>query len=741
MRRRGFSGRFPASRVASAGALVALLALSRNALAYIDPGTTQALWTSLGPLIGILAGCLGILFFPLRLLWQRLRAARQHHPDATRRLLISTGVLAAAAAATGGWYWVWRLISGSEATVTATTDPVKPRKYDRVVVLGIDGLDPNLLESWMDQGKLPNFDRLRKSGLFSRLATAVPPESPVAWMSAATGVNPGRHGIYDFIGRDPKTYLPELSILKVRAKGPMGLSGSEYAPPSDATPFWATLSERGIRTHVIRWPVTFPPREVNGVLLSGLGAPDVTGALGTYSFITTAPLAPNDKAPERVIQVEWTGDVIETALPGPQVAGLTGAKRSHLPMRLTRNGNGGLDVQFGKSGSLTLRVGEWSGWFPIQFPAGFSKKCPAMVRLYLTSLEPDLNLYISPLEIDPASPSVDITWPASFSKELAGEMGRFATLGLPEDTQAARHGRIPMQALLISCEDITTEREAMLRRELKGFDSGLLAIVFDTSDRIQHMFRAAGNPNHPAHTREFAQAFGGVIEAHYRRMDAALGTILDAVGDDTAVFVLSDHGFADFARAAHLNTWLFQHGFLALKEDAAEGEPLLKNVDWSRTKAYAVGFCGLYVNLRGRESKGIVVPGDERRKLIEELSRGLRDWRDEPTGEPVVRNTYVAEEIYHGERLADAPDLVLGYYPGYRGSWQTALGAAPAGAPVVPNDDLWSGDHLVDAPCVPGIFLTNLPLAAPNPRLIDLAPTVLKTFGIDEPGMDGQPLL
>jgi predicted AlkP superfamily phosphohydrolase/phosphomutase len=190
----------------------------------------------------------------------------------------------------------------------------------------------------------------------------------------------------------------------------------------------------------------------------------------------------------------------------------------------------------------------------------------------------------------------------------------------------------------------------------------------------------------------------------------------------------------------HLNTWLIRKGFLTLKEGATEGEPLLKNVDWSRTKAYAVGFCSLYANLQGRESQGTVAPGEERRKLLDELSRALRDWRDAANGEPVVRNAYVAEEIYHGEHLDESPDLVLGYYPGYRGSWQTALGAAPPGEPVVVNDDLWSGDHLVDAPCVPGIFLSNINCPASNPRLIDIAPTVLKAFGVDQMDMDGQAL-
>lgn len=686
-------------------------AFSRPAFAYIDPGTTQAIWSGLAPILGMLMACLGLMILPLRLLWGKISGSKLRKIC----LLMIIGLLFIGTAIVG-WFWLF----DSEDTVAASPVPAKIYTFQRVIVLGIDGLDPNLLERWMDEGKLPNFNRLRKGGTFARLGTTIPPESPVAWMSAATGLNPGRHGIYDFIGRDPKTYLPELSILKLKRTA---FSGSEYQTPSDAKALWTILSERGIKTRVIRWPVTFPPREVNGVLLSGLGTPDVTGALGTYSFITTASISPGDKAPERVIQVEWDGNFIETALPGPQVAGITGPKRSHLPMRLTKSSDGSLEISLGKSGSLVLKQGEWSEWFPLQFPAGIGKKCPTMVRLHLTSLEPELQLYVSPLQIDPSSAATDITWPAEFAKDIAGEIGRFATLGLPEDTQAARHGRIPMQAFLESCNDITVEREAMLRRELNAFDSGLLAIVFDTSDRIQHMFRKDE----------------ATVEAHYRRMDANLGLVLQTADENTAVFVMSDHGFSDFNRAVHLNSWLVQNGFLALKNGANEGEPLLKNVDWARTKTYAVGFCSLYVNLKDRESQGIINPGKERKAILDELTRALRDWRDS-NGEAVVRNTYISDEIYHGEHMAEAPDIVLGYYPGYRGSWQTALGAAPAGETVVPNDDLWIGDHLVDAPCVPGIFLSNLPCSTTTPRLIDVAPTVLKAFGNGENDMDGTAL-
>ena len=615
--------------------------------------------------------------------------------------------------------------------------------FKRVVVLGMDGLDPGILEGMMAAGKLPHFAKLRDEGTFARLQTSIPPESPVAWLSAATGANPGRHGVFDFIGRDPETYLPDLSILRLEQSGGFRLLSAKYVPVSKSKAFWDILSENGIATSVIRWPVTFPPEAVNGRLLAGLGTPDITGTLGHYTFYTTAPMTPKDKAPDRVVTISWNSDTINTRLAGPQVASFTGSKTSSVQVRIERTKDGrSLMISLGKATPFRLKMGEWSDWIGIEFPAGLSRNCPAMVRMYLTSVHPELALYVSPLHIDPMKPAFPLTHPADFSRRLAETIGPFHTLGLPEDTQAARHGRIPVEVFLEQCDQITKEREKMLEGALARLQSGLLAIVFDTSDRIQHMFWAARDPSHPGHTAELKQKYGEVIADHYRRMDAVLRRTAEAVGKETAIFVMSDHGFASFKRAAHLNTWLVQSGFMTLDDDSnGEGAPLLKSVDWQRTRVYAVGFCSLYVNLKGREGEGIVTRGQERRELIEELTQALKSWKDPATGDPVVRNVYVAEEVFQGGHLKNAPDLVVGYYPGHRASWQTAVGAAPAGEPIVDNDDLWSGDHLVDAPCVPGIFLSNIPCKVQNPRLIDIAPTVLQALGIaPDAEMDGRAL-
>lgn len=726
--------------VAGGGTILLTFAVfSRDALAYIDPGTSQVIWTTLAPVIGVLLGCVVILLTPVRIVWRHLRSGWKR----CSRLAKLAAITITIGAVVSVVFVVSWLVSRGDEVDTMSSGGVGALNWKRAIVLGMDGLDPNLLERMMDAGKLPNFSRLRKEGTFARLQTSTPPESPVAWLCAATGVNPGRHGVFDFIGRDPKRYLPELTVIRPNQKGAFALRAERFVPVTSRPAFWDMLSENGIKVSVIRWPMTFPARPVNGRLLSGLGTPDVAGTLGCYHFYTTAPIGPDDKAPERATAVRWGGNVINTDLPGPRILALTGGKTSTAPLRIERSTDAGsVTIRIGEADPVSLRTGEWSEWVQVRFPGGLSRDCPAAVKMYLTSLEPELALYVTPPQIDPRDPAFPIGHPEDFPKKLAERIGPYYTLGIPEDTQAVRHGRIPLAAFLEQCDQVTRERELMLAHELDRFKEGLLAIVFDTSDRIQHMFWGIADPSHPAHVAALENEFGGIIEEHYRRMDGVLEKVLNSAGGDTAVFVMSDHGFTDFKRAVHLNTWLAQNGFMTLAASSGEdGAPLLKSVDWPQTQAYAVGFCSLYLNVRRREGHGTVSEDEEYRQVREEISRGLKAWTDPRAGEPIVRSLYAREEVFQGSYLDRAPDLVIGYYPGYRASWQTALGAAPAGDPVVDNDDLWSGDHLVDGPCVPGVFLSSVKCRNLNPRLIDIAPTVLRTFNTAaSPDMDGKPL-
>ncbi len=462
-------------------------------LAYIDPGTSQQVWSTLAPIIGVILAGVSLFLLQLRLFWGWWRALWAKLPTWGKFALSVMGValvvmlILLLGFLVGGETEGGSPVEEPDVRTAERTAPAASKQYKKVLVLGMDGLDPNLLEEMMAGGQLPGFRRLKEIGSFSRLQTTTPPESPVAWLAAATGCNPGRYGVYDFIHRRPADYTPDLAILKRGRQRAFGGGGSAYVPVTDQPAFWNILAEQGRRATVIRWPITFPPLDIHGRMLSGLGTPDVTGALGTYRFFTTGKVGPEDKAPERVIEVQWDNDQISTELPGPKIVSFSGAKTSQLKMKIERaDSKDPISVRIGKNDPLQLRVGAWSPWQSVSFPGGLSRSCPAMIRLYLTSIEPELNLYVSPLQIDPAHPACPITCPEEFSKELADIIGPYATLGMPEDGQAVQHGRIPLSAFLEMCDQITAEREAMLQHELARFEDGLLCVVFDTSDRIQH---------------------------------------------------------------------------------------------------------------------------------------------------------------------------------------------------------------------------------------------------------------
>jgi len=710
-------------------AALALLGLTEEALAYVDPGTSQQVWMALGPLIAILVGAASVFLLPFRWVLGFVKRGWLRLPRWAR-----AGLVCAVAVGVAVSLVALGKAMGQAGAPGQVVREEKPRmRFKRVLVLGMDGLDPNLLQSMMKDGSLPNFAKLAETGSFSPLQTTIPPESPVAWLVAATGCNPGQTGVFDFIRRDPKTYVPDLSLLRSKRRGMLSGSEGAYAPASEQPAMWDILSAQGIPATVIRWPGAFPPVKVAGRMLSGLGTLDVCGTMGRYRFFTTKEVTPDDKAADRVTRVSWQDGRIVTELPGPDVLSFGGTKTSGAPLKVEKTDKDGVSITIGKAQAVKLDVGQWSGWTRVTFPGGLSRACPAMVKMFLTSVEPEFGLYVTPLHADPEDPACPLSSPKEYSRELAREIRLYATLGMPEDTQAVQHGRIPLSAFLELCDQITSERERMFERELKLFKEGGLFVVFDTSDRIQHMLWAATDREHPGHTAELEKQYGHVIRDHYRRMDKVVGTALQAASDgQTAIIVISDHGFTRFSRAAHLNTWLVRNGFMVLRDGASEGAPLLRSLDWSKTKAYAVGFCSLFINRQGREGQGSVTP-EEYARVREEVARALKSWKDPETGAPVVRSVYFGDEVYRGKRTEDAPDIVVGYYPGHRASWQTALGAAPAGETVVANDEVWSGDHLVDAPCVPGIFLSSQKLRGVRPKLADIAPSVLELLGASVP--------
>ena len=287
-------------------------------------------------------------------------------------------------------------------------------------------------------------------------------------------------------------------------------------------------------------------------------------------------------------------------------------------------------------------------------------------------------------------------------------------------------------------------QEKMLWYELNKFKEGLLACAFFSTDRIQHIFWVTRDPAHPLYDKAYAEKYGHVIDDYYRKMDRILGEVMKEVDDKTALMVFSDHGFSSFRRTVHINSWLVKNGLMTLTQkvskDDREGGGLFQYVDWKKTRAYALGFGGIYLNIKGREKHGIVEAGPEAGAVSDKIVNGLVKLTDPKDGQPAVKDVYKHSAIYSGSRADNAPDLVVGFQDGYRSSWQTAIGGAP---PEIIEDNLkkWSGDHIIDPSIVPGILLTNFGTNNNNPSLIDIAPTVLSCFGMSAEDMEGKSLI
>ncbi|HKP30832.1 MAG TPA: alkaline phosphatase family protein, partial [Gemmatimonadales bacterium] len=468
----------------------------------------------------------------------------------------------------------------------------------RVLVIGLDGFEPSIVEPMVAAGALPNLARIRERGGSSRLATTFPAQTPVAWSSFATGTNPGGHGIFDFLRRDPATYLPDLGLNRYEQK-------NAFVPPRAVNsrggePFWDVLGRAGIPSTVIRCPCTYPGEIGKGRLLSGLGVPDIRGGLGTTTYYTERDdVRPGES--ERIVRVRFGGDVARTEVLGPRNP-KGGELTAELTITVDREGGGA--VLATRDSRLATALHQWSDWTKVKFKLGFMQSISGVVRFHLASLQP-FELHASPVNFAPDAPMFPISAPWDYAGELEDEIGTYYTAGMVEDHTGLMNGRIDEHAFLSQCDLVMREREGMLQHELGRFKEGFLFCLFDTPDRIQHMFWRFGEPGHPANRGIASDEFTEVIRDHYRDCDAVVGRALDALGDEALVFVCSDHGFASFQRGLHLNGWLRANGFLALKPGAT-GEEFFKDVDWSRTKAYALGLGGIYLNRRGREGNGIL---------------------------------------------------------------------------------------------------------------------------------------
>ena len=620
-------------------------------------------------------------------------------------------------------------------------------RVKRVIVLGLDGQDPELTEQLMDEGVLPNFARLRKQGSFHRLRTTLLAESPVAWTSFQTGCNPGKHRIFDFLVPNRKSHLPELCSARVAPpkrslrlgpfRIPLGKPLIEAGRRSQ--PFWKTLGEHGIVSTILRVPVTFPAETFNGTLLSAMSVPDLNGSQGTYYYFSSDPDEQLTMTSGVRVPVDWTNRVAHSSFTGPENSLRDAGGELSLPFEVRGGTNGHAELEIdGVVHPLTRR--EYTPWITLNFKPGLAMTVTGIVRFYLIETAPHLKLYMTPINIDPDQPALPISHPFTYAIYLSKTLGRYSTLGLCEDTSALNEEVIDENAFLEQAYLIHAERERMFFDALDKTSRGAVVCVFDITDRLQHMFFRHLDPRHPANRGRNGK-HKDAIRKLYIEMDELVGRTMEAAADDdTALFVMSDHGFKPFRRGVNLNTWLYRHGFLAVKADGPTGADMFGDVDWSRTKAYAVGFGGIYLNLEGREARGIV-QRDEVEALKLAISDGLRALVDEVEQVQPVREVYDAQQVYSGPYVEDAPDLIVGFRPGHRVGWSSVTGGITDEI-IEDNTRYWSGDHNFNPPDVPGMLFSNRPIAAESPGIMDIGPTVLDLFGVAVPSYcDGQSLM
>lgn len=698
-RRVGFS-----PSLAGVFALFALAFVATPAHAYVGPGAGFALLSSLSVvLITTVIAFASLLIWPFRTLYRAIRYRAKSKP----------------------------LIK-------------------RLIVVGLDGQDPRITNKFLKEGKLPNFQKLADDGCYHEIQTTYPAISPVAWSSFATGTNPGKHNIFDFLDRDRRTYLPMLSSTRIGklekffklGKWRIPLRQPELTLLRRSKPWWTVLGEANIWSTVLRVPITFPPDKFYGAQLGAMAIPDLLGTQGTFLLFTTRSGDQKFQEGGMTVQLSSNGkgpDHFQTNVPGPGNTFLESEEPLEIPMTVeVDRANKSAKLTIGKE-ETTAHVGKLTDWVKLEYSAAPGVKVSGLVRILITECDEEFSLYFTPISIDPEKPAMPISHPSYYSTYLSKKIGPFSTLGLAEDTWALNEKITEDSTFWEQSWDIDQERRDMFFAALDKLRAGSLTCVFDGTDRIQHMFWRYMEDGHPAAADGPNPEYQNAIEDLYVENDKLVGEVRSKLKKGDVLMVVSDHGFTSFRRGINLNRWLLDNGYLFLKEGRDGSQEWLQDVDWSRTKAYSLGLTGMFLNVKGREAQGIVEPKDAK-ALKQELIEKLSGLKDDATGEVAINELFDSDDLYEGPYSRNSADFVVGYNHGYRISWDGATGIIDR--PIFEdNVKAWSGDHGVDPRLVPGVFFCTQKIDADAPSLIDIAPTALSLFGLKAPAhMEGENL-
>ncbi len=640
----------------------------------------------------------------------------------------------------GGAYWL------------GSVGRVSKRLGKKVIVIGIDGMDPRLGARMMREGLLPNLAKLSSAGGFSRLGTSTPPQSPVAWANFINGAGPGSHGIFDFIHRHPQQPCVPFYSAAETLPGEGALEFGDHQVQLEfwpfnhklpttvlrrqGVPFWDYLDAAKIPSTFYDLPSNYPPspsRYGYHRCLSGMGTPDMLGTYGTYQYFSEdTPKNGLEEGGGKRTHLDFEADSAKSHLVGPKNGFLKSPESTQIELNVHRDRHSNAALLEVQGRKIMLKPGQWSSWTKLDFALSTPAFLPTrhvsgICRFYLQEVTPNFRLYVTPINVDPSRPTVRLSEPADFVEDVARQLGLFYTTGFQEDHKALSNGVFDDGEFQRQATTVLDERLALLEYAIEDYDDGLLFFYFSSSDLQSHMFWWDSDEKHPTRSGAKAWKYFRHIKMLYRKLDSVVGDLNDRYGGKATIIVMSDHGFANFGRQFNLNSWLRDHGFL----NPIDCSSILQDANWSRTRAYGLGINGLYLNLKGRERDGIVEPGEEQEQLTRRLIARLQAVRDH-NGRQVIRHVHRANEIYSGSATELAPDLIIGYTRGYRASWATCLGDVTPDV-LTDNRSAWSADHCTDAQEIPGILCCNRPLHAAQPSLVDLAPTILSEFGLPTP--------
>ncbi|MEZ5979145.1 MAG: alkaline phosphatase family protein [Planctomycetota bacterium] len=713
-------------------------------------------------------------------------------------------------------------VGAAPAAEPTASDAVGP-KYPRLVVLGVDGFDPDILRDVVERfpERTENLRWLIEQSGIHELGTSQPPQSPVAWSNFITGLDPGGHGIFDFIHRDPATRGPAPSTTRLGSSSLFGLIPGGLESNRSGESWWQILADHGVPADVWRMPINFPVEESDGWAFPGMMTPAIDSAYGEAALFTTDASARTRIGYEKIADtISEKGGVIETELVGPATGELD---ENDEPVHMTLPMTFYVDREAGEHGCVAIELastvtvlepGQWSEWVSVDFNDGLMDSVEealgmqpdqsGIVRFYLRSIDPEVGIYVSPINIDPRKPREPVSAPAEASAELADAIGTYYTQGMAEDVNALKNEILTDAEFLSQTNLVYRERRRMMDAAFDRYvakpEGGVLFFYYSTVDLMCHMLWRHTDPDHPMYDAAMAvddtswwsgregSQWKDVVHDIYLRIEPVIADIrerMDATGEPWDLILLSDHGFAPYERKFSLNTWLYENGYLVLGErevrdedgevvKGPDGKPVMEKfdreregerlskvdkrsiylpnvVDWSRTRAYNIGFNGLYLNLAGREgvaehghdgAPGIVKP-DEAAALLAEIKAKLEAEVDPKTGRHPVRRADIATSFYENQgRIADAPDILVGFDYGYGNSDESSLGRVTHDVLTDNTGGTFNGSHLMCPDVVGGILLSNKKVRPGEHRLQDVTVEVLAHYGIaPTPEMKGHRVL